>query len=408
MMYKETEGGVTAAKGFRASGIHCGIRHNKEKKDIALIYCEKPAVCAGLFTLNKVKAAPVKLDMETVKNETVRAIFANSGIANACAPGCDEAAAGMQKMAADALGIRPEEVLVSSTGVIGIPLDLVPMQKGLPQLVKELTDAPSGSDDAAHAIMTTDTRKKEYAIQFELGGKPVTIGAISKGSGMIHPHMGTMLCYITTDCAIRKAMLKKALKEVCDVTFNRISVDGDTSTNDSLIMLADGLAGNPAIDTENEDFEIFVKALKHLCTVMAKRMAADGEGARHLIACTVSHAADEAEAELLSKSVISSTLTKAAIFGCDANWGRVLCAMGYSGADFAPSTVDIRFASRAGEILVCEKGNGLSFDEDLAAKILHEDEVQILIDMHEGNSSVTCWGCDITYDYIRINGDYRT
>ena len=382
MMYKETEGGVTAAKGFRASGIHCGIRHNKEKKDIALIYCEKPAVCAGLFTLNKVKAAPVKLDMETVKNETVRAIFANSGIANACAPGCDEAAAGMQKMAADALGIRPEEVLV--------------------------TDAPSGSDDAAHAIMTTDTRKKEYAIQFELGGKTVTIGAISKGSGMIHPHMGTMLCYITTDCAIRKAMLKKALKEVCDVTFNRISVDGDTSTNDSLIMLADGLAGNPAIDTENEDFEIFVKALKHLCTVMAKRMAADGEGARHLIACTVSHAADEAEAELLSKSVISSTLTKAAIFGCDANWGRVLCAMGYSGADFAPSTVDIRFASRAGEILVCEKGNGLSFDEDLAAKILHEDEVQILIDMHEGNSSVTCWGCDITYDYIRINGDYRT
>ena len=376
MMYKETEGGVTAAKGFRASGIHCGIRHNKEKKDIALIYCEKPAVCAGLFTLNKVKAAPVKLDMETVKNETVRAIFANSGIANACAPGCDEAAAGMQKMAADALGIRPEEVLVSSTGVIGIPLDLVPMQKGLPQ--------------------------------FELGGKTVTIGAISKGSGMIHPHMGTMLCYITTDCAIRKAMLKKALKEVCDVTFNRISVDGDTSTNDSLIMLADGLAGNPAIDTENEDFEIFVKALKHLCTVMAKRMAADGEGARHLIACTVSHAADEAEAELLSKSVISSTLTKAAIFGCDANWGRVLCAMGYSGADFAPSTVDIRFASRAGEILVCEKGNGLSFDEDLAAKILHEDEVQILIDMHEGNSSVTCWGCDITYDYIRINGDYRT
>jgi glutamate N-acetyltransferase/amino-acid N-acetyltransferase len=408
-MIQEETGGITAAEGFTAAGIHCGIRHNKVKKDLALIVSQVPAVCDGLFTRNRVKAAPVKLDMATLKqSDTIQAIIANSGIANACAPGCQEAAEGMQKMAADALGIDPSQVLVSSTGVIGIPLELEPIKEDMPELLAALTDQPSGSDDAAHAIMTTDTVKKEYAVSLVLGGQKVTIGAIAKGSGMIHPNMGTMLCYITTDCAITKTMLHQALKHVCDLTFNRISVDGDTSTNDSLIMMANGMAHNPLIDTDNDDFKAFQDALQSLCTTMARRMAKDGEGAKHLITCTVSEAASETEAETLSKSIISSTLTKAAIFGCDANWGRVLCAMGYAGVPFDPDTVDISFASKAGEIPVCEKGCGLAFDEDLAKKILSQDEIEILVDMHEGSAQATCWGCDITYDYIRINGDYRT
>lgn len=405
---KFIEGGVTAAKGFRAAGLHCGIRPNKTKNDLALIVSDSPCTCAGLFTKNRVKADPVLLDKETIRNGSCQAIIANSGIANACAPNGRKNAEEMQRIAADALGLPQEKVLVGSTGVIGQELPVQPIRDHIGELVKLLTHDPSGSDAAAHAIMTTDTRKKELALQTVIAGKTVTIGGISKGSGMIHPNMGTMLCYLTTDASIAPGVLREALLAVCNVTFNRISVDGDTSTNDSLIILADGLAGNPEITEKNADYDTFVSALKILCTELARRMARDGEGAKHLMTCTVLHAADEEKAEMLAKSVISSTLTKAAIFGCDANWGRVLCALGYSGADFDVKKVDISFASKAGTIEVCAGGEGLPFDEDRAKQILSEDEVEILVDLHEGDAAVTCWGCDLTYDYVKINGDYRT
>lgn len=402
------EGGVTAAKGFRAAGVHCGVRPNKKKNDLALIVSDVPCAAAGLFTRNKVKADPVLLDMETVKDGKGQAIVANSGIANACAPLGMEHAKAMQKLAGDALHIDPSLVFVGSTGVIGQVLPIEKIQAGIPEVTEKLTYEPEGSDEAAHAIMTTDTKKKELAVKFSMDGKTATIGGISKGSGMIHPNLGTMLCYLTTDVNISSAMLKTALKEVCDQTFNRISVDGDTSTNDSLIILANGMAENEEITEQNEGYQIFTQALKTLCTELARRMAADGEGAKHLITCTVSGAVNEKDAETLSKSVIGSTLTKAAIFGCDANWGRVLCALGYSGVDFDPEKVDISFVSKAGSVAVCKAGRGLDFNEDLASKVLHEPEVIIDVNMHEGNSTVTCWGCDITYDYIKINGDYRT
>lgn len=405
---KYTDGGVCAPLGFKAAGIHCGIRHNRVKKDLALIVSEVPCACAGLFTRNRVKAAPVLLDMETVKSGRCQAIIANSGIANACAPGCMEAAEAMQKTAAEHLSIPSSAVLVGSTGVIGQPLDLAPIEAHMEELIADLSHSAEGSDAAANAIMTTDTVKKEAAVEFELAGHTVHIGGISKGSGMIHPNMGTMLCYLTTDCSIRPDLLKKSLKSVCDRTFNRISVDGDTSTNDSLLILANGMADNSMIVSEDEDFSVFTENLLDLCTTLARNMAKDGEGAKHLITCTVSGAKNEEQAEGLAKSVISSTLTKAAIFGCDANWGRVLCAMGYSGIDFDTAKTDICFSSSAGRISVCKDGCGLAFDEDLARKILEQDEVVIEILLHEGDASVTCWGCDITYDYIKINGDYRT
>lgn len=405
---KWIEGGVTAAAGFKASGIHCGIRPNRTKEDLALIVSDTPCVGAGLFTKNQVKAAPVLLDKESIRNQTHRAIVANSGIANACASQDYENAVLMQKVSAEALGVQPEEVLVGSTGVIGMPLDVAKIRQGLPTLIEKLTSGPEGSDLAAKAIMTTDTRKKELAVEVELDGKAVHIGGISKGSGMIHPNMGTMLCYLTSDVAITKELLQKALKEVCDISFNRISVDGDTSTNDSLIILANGKAGNLLIDTESEAYSAFKDALKELCIELARQMAKDGEGASHLITCTVSNALDETRAETLAKSVIRSPLTKAAIFGCDANWGRVLCALGYSGEAFDPQKVDISFASAAGMIAVCENGKGLAFNEVLALAVLKEPEVIILVDMHEGTAEATCWGCDLTYDYVKINGDYRT
>ena len=401
-------GGITAAKGFRAAGVHCGVRPNKKKNDLALIVSDVPCAASGLFTRNKVKADPVLLDMETIRDGKGQAIVANSGIANACAPHGMEHAKTMQKLAAEALNIDPSLVFVGSTGVIGQELPIDKIQAGIPEVCKALTYDDTGSDEAAHAIMTTDTKKKELAIRTGIDGQIVTIGGISKGSGMIHPNLGTMLCYLTTDVNISAEMLKAALKEVCDQTFNRISVDGDTSTNDSLIILANGLAGNIKIETRNESYQLFVQALKELCTELARRMAADGEGAKHLITCTVSGADNEKDAETLSKSVIGSTLTKAAIFGCDANWGRVLCALGYSGVDFDPEKVDVTFVSKAGSVPVCKNGRGLDFDEDLASKVLHEPEVIIDVSMHEGDASVTCWGCDITYDYIKINGDYRT
>ena len=403
------DGGVCAAKGFRSAGIHVGVKtHNVNKKDLALIASDVDCAAAAVFTTNVVKAAPIHVTKAHLADGKARAVIANSGNANACAPQGEENAERMCGAAAKAIGCKPEDVLVCSTGVIGQTIKIDVIEEGVPKLFPLLEASAAGSDAAAHAIMTTDTVKKEAAVETTVGGKTVHIGGIAKGSGMIHPNMGTMLCFLTTDCAISSAMIHEALLETAKVSFNRISVDGDTSTNDTCLVLANGLAGNPEITEKNEDYVAFVEALKALCVSLARMMAKDGEGARHLITCTVSGAKDEESAQTIAKSVISSTLTKAAIFGCDANWGRVLCAMGYSGEQFDPEKVDVSFASSAGSIAVCQQGRGLPFDEDLAKKILTESEVTIAITMGEGNGSCTCWGCDITYDYIKINGDYRT
>lgn len=408
-MLKYIEGGVCAAQGFRAAGIHVGVKtHAAWKKDVALIVSDVDCAAAAMFTTNVVKAAPIHVDRKHLADGKARAIVANSGNANACAPQGEENAIKMCAAAAKAIGCPPEDVLVSSTGVIGQTLKVQVIEEGMPALYEALEHSVEASDAAAHAIMTTDTVKKEVAVETVIGGKTVRMGGIAKGSGMIHPNMGTMLCFLTTDCAISPVMIRAALKEVVSKTFNRISVDGDTSTNDSCIVLANGLAGNAEITEQGADYQAFTEALMTLCTELARKMAADGEGAKHLITCTVTGAADEKTAETVARSVISSTLTKAAIFGADANWGRVLCAMGYSGAEFDPEAVDVAFASAAGEIAVCEQGRGLPFDEDLAKKILTEHDVEIRISMGAGSGAATCWGCDITYDYIKINGDYRT
>ena len=408
-MLKLIDGGVCAAQGFKAAGIHVGVKtHANWKKDVALIVSDVDCAASAVFTKNVVKAAPIHVDKKHLADGKARAIIANSGNANACAPHGEENAIKMCQAAAKAIGCKAEDVLVSSTGVIGQTLNVKVIEDGVPELYSALAATPEASDAAAHAIMTTDTVKKEVAVETTVGGKTVRMGGIAKGSGMIHPNMGTMLCFLTTDCAISPEMIRTALLETVNVSFNRISVDGDTSTNDSCIVLANGMAGNETITEKGEDYAAFLEALQALCTELAKKMASDGEGAKHLITCTVKGAADEAQAETVSKSVISSTLTKAAIFGADANWGRVLCAMGYSGAEFDPDKVDVHFTSAAGDIAVCEKGRGLDFDEELAKKILTEHDVEINITMGEGNAACTCWGCDITYDYIKINGDYRT
>ena len=405
---KYIDGGVCAAKGFKAAGVYCGVKANSSpsKKDLAIIYSEIPCAAAGIFTKNQVKAAPVLLDIELIKDGVAQAIVANSKNANACAPEGMENAKRMCSAAAAALNIPAENVMVSSTGVIGQRLNIEAIEKGIPMAVEQLSY--DGSDAAANAIMTTDTVKKEFACELEIGGKTVHIGGIAKGSGMIHPNMGTMLCYITTDCAISAPMLKKALLSANSVSFNRISVDGDTSTNDSCIVLANGLAGNAEITAEGADYDAFFEAFVAICTDLARSMAADGEGAKHLITCVVKGANSTQQAETIGKSVIGSALTKSAIFGCDANWGRVLAAMGYSGETFDPEKVNVAFASTVGSVLVCKDGRGLNFDEELASKILSEKEVIIDILMAEGNCEATCWGCDLTYDYVRINGDYRT
>ena len=403
------DGGVCAAQGFRAAGLHVGVKtHNVNKKDVALIVSDADCAAAAVFTTNVVKAAPIHVTKAHLANGRARAVVANSGNANACAPMGEENAERMCAAAAKAIGCGAEDVLVCSTGVIGQTLRVNVIEEGMEELASLLEQSGAGSDAAAHAIMTTDTVKKEAAVETTVGGKTVRIGGIAKGSGMIHPNMGTMLCFITTDCAISPEMIREALVDTAHVSFNRISVDGDTSTNDTCLVLANGLAGNETITGEGEDYAAFLEALKALCVRLARMMAKDGEGARHLITCTVSGAKDEESAQTIAKSVISSTLTKAAIFGCDANWGRVLCAMGYSGEKFDPDKVDVAFASAAGEIPVCRQGRGLDFDEDLAKRILTEDEVEIRVRMGEGDASCTCWGCDITYDYIKINGDYRT
>ena len=409
MMLHFIEGGVCAAQGFRAGGIHVGVKtHAAWKKDLALIASDVDCAAAAVFTKNVVKAAPIHVDRVHLADGKARAIIANSGNANACAPQGEENAERMCAAAAQAIGCKPEDVLVSSTGVIGQTLNIQVIEDGVPSLYAALDRSDAASDAAAHAIMTTDTVKKEVAVETTIGGKTVRMGGIAKGSGMIHPNMGTMLCFLTTDCAISPEMIKAALLETVRVSFNRVSVDGDTSTNDSCIVLANGLAGNAPITEQGADYDAFVEALRALCVELAQRIASDGEGARHLITCTVTGAADEAQAETVAGSVISSTLTKAAIFGADANWGRVLCAMGYSGAEFDPEKVDVSFASAAGTVQVCAQGRGLDFDEELAKKILTEHDVTIAITMGEGDGSCTCWGCDITYDYIKINGDYRT
>ena len=405
---KLISGGVTAAKGFRAAGVHAGVKagSSADKNDLAMVLCDTEASAAGVYTMNRVKAAPIYVTMEHLENGSARGIIANSGNANACAPLGHENAVKMCEAAASATGLRPEDFIVCSTGVIGQTLNVSVIENACPTLASLLSR--DGSGDAAAAIMTTDTKKKEIAVSFELGGKEVRLGGIAKGSGMIHPNMGTMLCFLTTDCAISPDVLQDALYEVTKVTFNRVSVDGDTSTNDTCCILASGAAENQLIDWKSEDYDVFYGALKFVCTELAKKIAGDGEGATKLVTCTVSGSRSDEAAEKLAMEVIRSSLVKAAMFGADANWGRVLCAMGYSKAPFRPECVDVSFASAAGSIAVCKAGEGLEFDEDLAKKVLSQDEVEIQVNVNEGEHAVTAWGCDLTYDYVKINGDYRT
>ena len=405
---KLISGGVTAAKGFRAAGVHAGVKagSSPDKNDLAMILCDTEAAAAGVYTMNRVKAAPIYVTMEHLENGTARGVIANSGNANACAPLGHENAVKMCEAAASATGLRPEDFIVCSTGVIGQTLNVSVIEDACPTLASLLSR--DGSGDAAAAIMTTDTKKKEIAVSFEIGGKEVRLGGIAKGSGMIHPNMGTMLCFLTTDCAISSDVLQDALYEVTKVTFNRVSVDGDTTTNDTCCILASGAAENALIDWKSEDYDVFYGALKYVCTELAKKIAGDGEGATKLVSCTVSGSRSDEAAEKLSMEVIRSSLVKAAMFGADANWGRVLCAMGYSKAPFRPECVDVAFASAAGTIQVCKAGEGLDFDEELAKKVLSQPEVEILVNVNEGEHAVTAWGCDLTYDYVKINGDYRT
>ena len=406
---KQIPGGVTAPKGFRAWGVHCGVKSKKaDKKDLALILSDQECAAAAVYTMNRVKAAPLYVTMEHLEDGTAWGVAANSGNANACCPMSHEYAEEMARLAARATGRAPADFVVASTGVIGQTLNIAAIRAGMPAAAAGLTAGPEGSDAAARAIMTTDTVKKELAFSLTLGGKEVTLGAIAKGSGMIHPNMGTMLCFITTDCAITHEMLEDALREVVARTFNRVTVDGDTSTNDMCLALANGMAGNPLIEWKDEDYSAFLAALEELCRQLARSIAGDGEGASKLVTCRMTGARSEESAERLAKAVVSSSLVKAAMFGSDANWGRVLCAMGYSKAPFRPEHVDVTFQSQVGSVPVCRQGDGLPFDEDAAKRILSEKEVVILVDLHEGDEAAECWGCDLTYDYVKINGDYRT
>lgn len=400
---KLIKSGITAAKGFTTGAIHCGIRNNKSKKELALIVSQVPCQTAAVYTKNKVKAAPLLLNKKHLVNGQAQAICVNSGNANACAINDDQNSYIQAKAAAEKLGLNVEDVLVASTGVIGVELPIDKIVNGIKEI--ELT---TDWLETAKAIMTTDTTVKECSVEFELDGKTVHLGGIAKGSGMIHPNMGTMLCFITTDAAISHEMLDQMLKQNVKQTFNRISVDGDTSTNDMCIVMANGLAQNTYIDHEGEDAAIVNEALKTVMEALAIDIAKDGEGASRLITVQMQNAQSEQQAETLAMSVASSSLLKAAVFGQDANWGRVLCAMGYADTEFDPNLVDIYFASNQGKVLVCQQGKGIVFDEDLAAKILAKPEIEIIADLHAGDAQVTCWGCDLTYDYVKINGDYRT
>jgi len=399
--------GVTAPKGFLAGGLHCGVKnHNTDKKDLAMIYSEVPCTAAAVYTQNKVYGAPITVTKKNIADGMAQAMVCNSGNANTCNADGVEKAQMMCDLAAKALNLKPEDIIVASTGVIGLVLPIEPIEKGIAQLAPILSK--DGNMDAVHAIMTTDTKPKEEAYEIEIGGKTVKIGAMAKGSGMIHPNMATMLGFLTTDAAITSEMLAKALKLAVDDTFNMVSVDGDTSTNDMVSIMANGMAENPLIDKEGEDFDLFVTVVKEICTSMAKKIAGDGEGATKLVECTVTGAPTIPLAKAISKSVITSSLTKAAMFGADANWGRILCAIGYTEGDFAVDDIQVDISSPKGSILVCRNGAGVEFSEEIAKEILLEEEIHIEITMKQGDATATAWGCDLTYDYVKINGDYRT
>ena len=404
-MLKEIQGGVCAAKGFKANGIHCGIRKNRTKRDLALIFSEVPASAAAAYTQNLVKGAPLVVTKNNIANGVAQAIICNSGNANTCNANGIEIAEQTCELLAKELGISAKDIVVASTGVIGQPLNITPIANGIPELVAGLGNY---STYACEGIMTTDTVLKEIAFSFEVNGTLCHIGGIAKGSGMIHPNMATMLVFVTTDCKIAPALLQKALSADIKDSFNMVSVDGDTSTNDMVAVLANGLAGNEEIAEEGEAFEAFKNALASVTKYLCRRLAGDGEGATKLLECKVCGAKDDETAKIVSKSVICSSLVKSAMFGADANWGRILCAIGYSGADVDVSKVEVCFRSVKGTVLVCENGAGVEFSEEKAKEILLEKEIEILVSLGDGNGKATAWGCDLTYDYVKINGDYRT
>ncbi len=403
---KIVSGGVCAAKGFKASGLHCGIRKNNGKKDLALIYSECMANAAAVYTTNLVKGAPLTVTKQHLSDGKAQAIICNSGNANTCNSDGIEIAEKMSELAAKELGLEPSDIVVASTGVIGQKLDISPIAAKLPELAQGLSSF--GCADACEAIMTTDTVPKELAVEFSVGGKTCHIGGIAKGSGMIHPNMATMLVFLTTDAAVSSEMLQKALSSDVQKSFNMLSIDGDTSTNDMVTVLANGMAGNEEICCDGEDFAAFVKALNTVTVQLCRMIVGDGEGATKLLECVVSGAKDEENAKIIAKSVVCSSLLKAAMFGADANWGRVLCAIGYSGGEADVSKVAVSFKSAKGEICVCRDGAGIDFSEETAKKILLEKEIDILVTLGDGEASATAWGCDLTYDYVKINGDYRT
>lgn len=405
MNIKHISGGVCAPQGFQAAGIHCGIRKNHEKKDLALIVSENKAAAACVYTQNLVQGAPIAVTKAHVQDGYAQAIIVNSGNANTCNENGLEIASEMCSLVEMHTKISSEDVVVASTGVIGQKLDITPIAQGMEQLVSQLGAC---SEDAAHAIMTTDLEEKEIAVSFPLQDTTCCIGAIAKGSGMINPNMATMLCFITTDVSITPALLQKALSQDVENSFNMVCVDGDTSTNDMVTVLANGKAGNPIITEEDEAFQIFCQALGEVTTFLSRKIAKDGEGATKLITCEVTHAADDMAAKKIAQSVIASPLVKTAMFGCDANWGRVLCAMGYAGASMDVSQIGVSFQSAAGSICVCDKGQGVSFSEEKATAILSKDEIIISIGLGDGDGHAVAWGCDLTYDYVKINGDYRT
>lgn len=403
----DTNGGVTSPKGFKANGIHCGIRKNKDKKDLMLILSEKECDAAAVYTKNLVYGAPITVTRKNLANDKARAVICNSGIANTCNADGVEKAQAMCDLAAEYTGVSPSDVIVGSTGVIGQPIDLEPIQNGMQELADGLST--DGSDAAAEAIMTTDTVKKHISVSFDLDGKTCTIGAIAKGSGMIHPNMATMLSFITTDANITAECLKSALLWCVERTYNMLSVDGDTSTNDTVAIMANGLCENNRIDTvDSENYQKFCRALFKICNSIVSMLAKDGEGATKLVLCKVNNAKTEEIAKTCAKSVIRSPLVKTAMFGSDANWGRVLCALGYAGADIDVTKIDVSFVSKKGEIFVCRNGAGIEFSEEKAKEILLEDEITIKVDLNDGEFSATAYGCDLTYEYVKINGDYRT
>lgn len=399
-------GGVCAAKGFKANGIHCGIRKNHSKKDLALIVSQVPAAAAAVYTTNLVKGAPLTVTKRNISDGKAQAVICNSGNANTCNANGLEIAEDMCNLVSASVGISPRDVVVASTGVIGQPLDITPIAAGMEALAAGLSE--DGGAAAAEAIMTTDTQRKEIAVEFTVGGKTCRMGGIAKGSGMIHPNMATMLVFITTDAAISAPMLQKALSHDIANTFNMLSIDGDTSTNDMVTVLANGMAGNSEITEEGDDFAAFMQALNTITVALCRMIAGDGEGATRLLECTVSGADKEETAKKCAKSVICSSLLKAAMFGADANWGRVLCAIGYSGADVDVTKIGVCFRSAKGEIEVCRDGSGVPFSEETAKQILLEKEIEILVSVGSGPFTASAWGCDLTYDYVKINGDYRT